>query len=170
MSEPEEPIVFWVENSTPKEIIPAVIAGIENWNIAFEEAGFKNAVVAKIQPEDATWDAADYDYNVVRWSSEPDGSLLGIGPSVSNPLTGEIISADVVNKLLAVKIGYNYRKLYGYSEDNDPLMQYITNLTLHEVGHVLGLRHNFRGSYLYSPEEIHNKEITGNTLMNSVMD
>ena len=44
-------------------------------------------------------------------------------------------------------------------------MQYITNLTLHEVGHVLGLRHNFRGSYLYSPDEIHNKEITGNTLM-----
>ena len=170
MSEPEEPIVFWVENSTPKEIVPAVVAGIENWNIAFEEAGFINAVVAKIQPEDADWDAADYDYNVVRWSSEPDGGLLGIGPSVSNPLTGEIISADVVNKLLAVKIGYNYRKLYGYTEDNDPLMQYITNLTLHEVGHVLGLRHNFRGSYLYSPEEIHNKEITGNSLMNSVMD
>ena len=170
MSEPEEPIVFWVENTTPKEIIPAVVAGIENWNIAFEEAGFINAVVAKIQPEDAEWDAADYDYNVVRWSSEPDGSLLGIGPSVSNPLTGEIISADVVNKLLAIKLGYNYRKLYGYTEDNDPLMQYITNLTLHEVGHVLGLRHNFRGSYLYSPTEIHDKTVTGNTLMSSVMD
>ena len=170
MSEPEEPIVFWVENTTPKEIIPAVIAGIENWNIAFEEAGFINAVVAKIQPEDAEWDAADYDYNVVRWSSEPDGNLLGIGPSVTNPLTGEIISGDVVNKLLAIKLGYNYRKLYGYSEDNDPLMQYITNLTLHEVGHVLGLRHNFRGSYLYSPTEIHDKTITGNTLMSSVMD
>ncbi len=170
MSEPEEPIVFWVENTTPKEIIPAVVAGIENWNIAFEEAGFINAVVAKIQPEDAEWDAADYDYNVVRWSSEPDGNLLGIGPSVTNPLTGEIISGDVVNKLLAIKLGYNYRKLYGYSEDNDPLMQYITNLTLHEVGHVLGLRHNFRGSYLYSPTEIHDKTITGNTLMSSVMD
>ena len=170
MSEPEEPIVFWVENTTPKEIIPAVVAGIENWNIAFEEAGFINAVVAKIQPEDAEWDAADYDYNVVRWSSEPDGSLLGIGPSVSNPLTGEIISGDVVNKLLAIKLGYNYRKLYGYTEENDPLMQYITNLTLHEVGHVLGLRHNFRGSYLYSPTEIHDKNITGNTLMSSVMD
>jgi len=170
MSEPEEPIVFWVENTTPKEIIPAVVAGIENWNIAFEEAGFINAVVAKIQPEDAEWDAADYDYNVVRWSSEPDGNLLGIGPSVSNPLTGEIISADVVNKLLAIKLGYNYRKLYGYTEDNDPLMQYITNLTLHEVGHVLGLRHNFRGSYLYSPAEIHDRTITGNTVMSSVMD
>ena len=170
MSEPEEPIVFWVENTTPKEIIPAVVAGIENWNIAFEEAGFINAVVAKIQPEDAEWDAADYDYNVVRWSSEPDGNLLGIGPSVTNPLTGEIISGDVVNKLLAIKLGYNYRKLYGYTEDNDPLMQYITNLTLHEVGHVLGLRHNFRGSYLYSPTEIHDKTITGNTLMSSVMD
>tara|TARA_B100000902_G_scaffold32655_1_gene39137 strand:- start:3813 stop:6314 length:2502 start_codon:yes stop_codon:yes gene_type:complete len=170
LSEPEEPIVYWVENTTPEEIIPAVVAGIENWNIAFEEAGFKNAIVAKIQPKDAEWDAADYDYNVIRWSSEPDGNLLGIGPSVTNPLTGEIISADVVNKLLAVKIGYNYRKLYGYSKDNDPLMQYITNLTLHEVGHTLGLRHNFRGSYKYSPTEIHDKELTGNTIMNSVMD
>ena len=170
LSEPVEPIVYWVENSTPEEIIPAVVAGIENWNIAFEEAGFKNAIVAKIQPKDAEWDAADYDYNVVRWSSEPDASLLGFGPSVANPLTGEIISADVVNKLLAVKLGYNYRKLYGYTEDNDPLMQYITNLTLHEVGHTLGLRHNFRGSFKYSPSEIHNKELTGNTIMNSVMD
>jgi len=170
LSEPVEPIVYWVENSTPEEIIPAVVAGIENWNIAFEEAGFKNAIVAKIQPKDATWDAADYDYNVVRWSSEPDASLLGFGPSVTNPLTGEIISADVVNKLLAVKLGYNYRKLYGYTKDNDPLMQYITNLTLHEVGHTLGLRHNFRGSFKYSPVEIHNKELTGNTIMNSVMD
>ena len=88
-----------------------MVAGIENWNMAFEEAGFINAVVAKIQPKDAEWDAADYDYNVVRWSSEPDGNLLGIGPSVTNPLTGEIISGDVVNKLLAVKVGYNYRKL-----------------------------------------------------------
>ena len=170
MSEPVEPIVYWVENTTPEEIIPAVVAGIENWNIAFEEAGFKNAIVAKIQPKDSEWDAADYDYNVVRWSSEPDGGLLGIGPSVTNPLTGEIISADIVNKLLAVKLGHNYRKLYGYTEDNDPLMQYITNLTLHEVGHTLGLRHNFRGSQLYSPTEIHNKEITGNTIMSSVMD
>ena len=170
LSEPVEPIVYWVENTTPEEIIPAVVAGIENWNIAFEEAGFKNAIVAKIQPKDAEWDAADYDYNVIRWSSEPDGNLLGIGPSVTNPLTGEIISADVVNKLLAVKIGYNYRKLYGYSKNNDPLMQYITNLTLHEVGHTLGLRHNFRGSYKYSPTEIHDKELTGNTIMNSVMD
>ena len=170
LSEPVEPIVYWVENTTPEEIIPAVVAGIENWNIAFEEAGFKNAIVAKIQPKDAEWDAADYDYNVIRWSSEPDGNLLGIGPSVTNPLTGEIISADVVNKLLAVKIGYNYRKLYGYTEDNDPLMQYITNLTLHEVGHTLGLRHNFRGSYKYSPAEIHDRELTGKTIMNSVMD
>lgn len=59
MSEPVEPIVYWVENTTPEEIIPAVVAGIENWNIAFEEAGFKNAIVAKIQPKDSEWDAAD---------------------------------------------------------------------------------------------------------------
>ena len=53
LSEPVEPIVFWVENSTPEEIKPFVVEGIERWNIAFERAGFKNAIVAKIQPDDA---------------------------------------------------------------------------------------------------------------------
>ena len=69
-----------------------------------------------------------------------------------NPLTGEIISADVVNKLLAIKLGYNYRKLYGYTEDNDPLMQYITNLTV-ETGRLFDI--GFRiGDGIATPDDL----------------
>ena len=71
LSEPEQPLVYWVENSTPEEIRPFVVKGIEAWNKAFEKAGFKNAIVAKIQPDDAEWDAGDVRYNVVRWASTP---------------------------------------------------------------------------------------------------
>ena len=85
ISEPIEPIVYWVENSTPEEIKPFVVEGIEAWNPAFEKAGFKNAVVAKIQPDDAEWDAGDIQYNVVRWSSSPEPQFSGYGPSIANP-------------------------------------------------------------------------------------
>ncbi|MDB4849286.1 DUF5117 domain-containing protein, partial [Gammaproteobacteria bacterium] len=77
ISEPINPIIYWVENSTPEEIRPFVIEGIEAWNDAFEKAGFKNAVIAKIQPDDADWDAGDIQYNVVRWSSSPDPQFSG---------------------------------------------------------------------------------------------
>ena len=91
LSEPVNPIVFWVEKSTPEEIKPMVVKGIEAWNLAFERAGFKNAIVAKIQPDDADWDAGDIQYNVVRWSSSPRPAFSGYGPSFGNPRTGESI-------------------------------------------------------------------------------
>jgi hypothetical protein len=170
LSEPEEPIVYWVENSTPEEIRPFVVKGIESWNKAFEKAGFKNAVVAKIQPDDAEWDAGDVRYNVVRWASTPDPRYSGYGPSVANPRTGEIIAADIVQEFNAIKRGYTYRKLWGYTEDNDPLEQWIISLTMHEVGHTLGLRHNFKSSWIYDAKEVHNVSITGDNHIGSVMD
>ena len=170
LSEPEEPIVFWVENSTPEEIRPFVVKGIEGWNAAFEEAGFKNAVVAKIQPDDAEWDAGDVQYNVVRWASTPSPRYAGYGPSIANPRTGEIIAADIVQEFNAIKRGYTYRKLWGYSEDKDPLEQWIVSLTMHEVGHTLGLRHNFKSSWIYDADEIHDTSITGKSHIGSVMD
>ena len=170
LSEPVEPIVYWVENSTPEEIRPFVVKGIEGWNKAFERAGFKNAVVAKIQPDDAEWDAGDVKYNVVRWASTPSPRYSGYGPSVANPRTGEIIAADIVQEFNAIKRGYTYRKLWGYSEDNDPLEQWIVSLTMHEVGHTLGLRHNFKSSWIYDAEEIHDVSITGDNHIGSVMD
>ncbi|MGB0838967.1 MAG: DUF5117 domain-containing protein, partial [Chitinophagales bacterium] len=67
LSEPVEPITWWMENTTPEDLRPIIKAGVENWNIAFEAAGFKNAVVVKQQPDDADWDAGDIRYNVLRW-------------------------------------------------------------------------------------------------------
>ena len=71
MSEPVEPIIFWMENTTPEEIRPIIKKGVERWNLAFEKAGFKNAVVVKQQPDDADWDAGDVRYNVLRWTAAP---------------------------------------------------------------------------------------------------
>ena len=170
ISEPINPIIYWVENSTPEEIRPFVIEGIEAWNDAFEKAGFKNAVIAKIQPDDADWDAGDIQYNVVRWSSSPDPQFSGYGPSIANPKTGELIAADIVQEFNAIKYGYRLRKIWGYDEENDPLRQWIASLTMHEVGHTLGLRHNFKASWLYDANDIHDKSITGKAHISSVMD
>ena len=68
LSEPVKPITFWLENSTPKELIPYIKEGVLAWNAAFEKAGFKNAVAVKVQPDDADWDAGDIRYNVLRLS------------------------------------------------------------------------------------------------------
>ena len=170
LSEPVNPIVFWVENSTPEEIKPFVVEAIELWNIAFEKAGFKNAVVAKIQPDDAEWDAGDVQYNVIRWASTPSPRYSGYGPSVANPRTGEMIAADIVQEFNSISYGYRLRKIWGYDEENDPLRQWIVSLTLHDIGHTLGLRHNFKASWLYDATEIHDKSITGNNHIGSVMD
>ena len=96
VSEPVEPIVWWMENSTPEEIRPIIKKAGEQWNIAFEAAGFKNAVVIKQQPDDATWDAGDIRYNVLRWTSSPNPPWGGYGPSFVNPLTGQILGADIM--------------------------------------------------------------------------
>jgi len=170
LSEPIKPIVYWVENSTPLEIRPFVVKGIEAWNEAFEKAGFKNAVVAKIQPDDAEWDAGDIEYNVVRWASTPEAQYSGYGPSIANPRTGEMIAADIVQEFGAIKSGYRLRKIWGYEEGNDPLEQWIISLTMHEVGHTLGLRHNFKSSWLYDAYDIHDTSVTGKNHIGSVMD
>lgn len=95
LSEPVEPIVFWIENTTPYEYRDIVREAGEKWNEAFEAAGFKNAVVMKQMPDDADWDPADIDYNVIRWKSSSSPSYGAIGPSFFNPLTGQILGADI---------------------------------------------------------------------------
>lgn len=96
LSPPVKPITFWIENTTPLEYRDAITQGVLSWNAAFEAAGFKDAIEVKVQPDDAEWDAGDMRYNVVRWVSSPESGLLGYGPSVYNPDTGEILAADIV--------------------------------------------------------------------------
>lgn len=95
ISEPVEPIVFWIENTTPLEYRQIIREAGEKWNEAFEAAGFKNAVVMKQMPDDADWDPADIAYNVIRWKSSSSPSYGAIGPSFFNPLTGQILGADI---------------------------------------------------------------------------
>ena len=96
ISEPVTPITWWIEKSTPIEWRETITEGVLAWNIAFEKAGFNNAMVVKVQPDDATWDAGDVRYNVLRWTSSPNPPFGGYGPSFVNPKTGEILGADIM--------------------------------------------------------------------------
>ncbi|TWI81711.1 uncharacterized protein DUF5117 [Lacibacter cauensis] len=95
VSEPVEPITYWVENTTPVEYRQTIVEAGLKWNEAFEKAGYKNAVQMKIMPDDATWDPADIRYNVIRWVSSMYPSYGAIGPSFVNPKTGQILGADI---------------------------------------------------------------------------
>lgn len=96
LSEPVEPIVFWIENTTPVEFRETIMRAGLAWNEAFEKAGFKNAIEIKIQPDTASWDAGDIRYNVLRWTSSPQPPFGGYGPSFVNPRTGQILGADIM--------------------------------------------------------------------------
>ena len=96
VSEPIEPITWWIENTTPSEFKATIKEAGEKWNLAFEAAGFKNAVLIKEQPDTATWDAGDIRYNVLRWTSSPQPPFGGYGPSFVDPRTGQILGADIM--------------------------------------------------------------------------
>ncbi len=120
ISEPVKPITYWIENTTPMEWRPIIKEACERWNAAFEKAGFKNAVVCLEQPEDATWDAGDIRYNVLRWTSTPAPPFGGYGPSFVDPRTGEILGADIMLELVAIINRVNAEKFFkgdGFSEN-----------------------------------------------------
>lgn len=96
LSEPVEPIVWWIENTTPHEFRKTVAEATLAWNEAFEAAGFKDAIQVKVQPDDADWDAGDIRYNVLRWTSSPNPPFGGYGPSFVNPRTGQILGSDIM--------------------------------------------------------------------------
>src|SRR5450432_1494964 len=115
LSEPVEPIVWWVENTTPVELRQIVLNAGNKWNLAFEKAGFKNAVVMKMMPDTATWDPADISYNVIRWVSSDLG--YAIGPSFVNPRTGQILGADITVDWVFVPGLAMEESLYGRDEN-----------------------------------------------------
>lgn len=96
LSEPVEPIVWWIENTTPNEFRETIKEAALAWNEAFEAAGFINAIQVDVQPDDADWEAGDIRYNVLRWTSSPIPPFGGYGPSFVNPRTGQILGADVM--------------------------------------------------------------------------
>ena len=112
ISEPVKPIVWWLENTTPLEYRETIQAAVLSWNEAFEEAGFKNAIEVKIQPDTTDWDAGDVRYNVLRWVSSPDPPFGGYGPSFVNPRTGEILGADIILEYVSITNRIKQEKLF----------------------------------------------------------
>jgi hypothetical protein len=215
LSEPVEPITWWIENTTPYEFRPIIREAALRWNSAFEKIGFKNALVVQEQPDNADWDADDIDHNVLRWTSSPKPPFGGYGPSFVNPRTGQILGSDVMLEFSFVKNRVFARKLWGEvglaglrqdenaaladpnacamsgvmqqglmlggqmlrlrkadQVDFDILMrESMSQLILHELGHTLGLNHNFRASQVHTPAELQDRVLTERTgLSGSVMD
>ncbi len=152
MSEPVEPIVYYLDNGTPEPVRSALLDGARWWNEAFEAAGYKNAFVVKILPEDAH--PLDVRYNVIQWVHR---STRGwsYGSSVTDPRTGEIIKGHVSLGSLRVRqdflIAEGLLAPYADESQENTMMQEmalarIRQLSAHEVGHTLGIAHNFAAS------------------------
>lgn len=117
LSEPVEPIVWWIENTTPTGFRETIKNATLAWNEAFEKAGFQNAIQVNVQPDSADWDAGDIRYNVLRWTSSPNPAFGGYGPSFVNPRTGEILGADIMLEWAAFRNYTSAEDLYDGSFD-----------------------------------------------------
>jgi hypothetical protein len=148
LSEPVKPITWWIENTTPKEFRPIIKAAGEQWNIAFEAAGFKNAVVVLEQPDTATWDAGDINYNVLRWTSSPQPPFGGYGPSFVDPRTGEILGADIMLEYIFVTNRINQEKLFDAPQPSSYNSELPDHMQMCEAGHHLHLTSMFGNSVL----------------------
>lgn len=154
MSEPVEPITWWIENSTPHEWRDVIKKAVLKWNIAFEKAGFINAVEVKIQPDDAEWDAGDIRYNVLRWTSSPNPPFGGYGPSMANPRTGEIIAADIMLEFVHFTNRVFSEKLYQDAS---------LNMSLEENENKFN--HNNSAHYCFAGEHTHENILYGKTVI-----
>ena len=156
LSEPVKPITWWIENSTPMEWRETIRDGVLEWNKSFEKAGFKNALVVKVQPDDAEWDAGDVRYNVLRWTSSPRPPFGGYGPSMTNPRTGEIIGADIMLEFVHFTNRVFYDKLVGDAS---------SNMSLEEEEDYSDFGNNKNKFYCSMGHLMHENQLFGKTLL-----
>jgi hypothetical protein len=164
LSEPIKPIVYYVDPATPAKWVPFIKRGIESWQPAFEEAGFKNAILAKDAPtkeQDPDWSPEDARYSVIRWL--PSTTENASGPHVSDPRTGEILESDIqfhhnvmnlVRDWYFVQVGPLDPRAAKLPLPDDLMGRLIEYVAAHEVGHTLGFQHNMKASSMYAPEKI----------------
>ena len=181
ISEPVKPIVFYVAREVPEKWKSYVKAGIEDWEPAFEAAGFTNAIIGKYAPDprdDPDWDVEDARISSIRWV--PSEIENAFGPQVHDPRTGEILSADVrmyhnVQKLVRdwyfVQASPCDSRAQTLPLPDDLEGELIRFVVSHEVGHSLGFPHNMKASSSYNIEQLRNPEWTKkNGTAPSIMD
>ena len=168
--EPKKPIVYYLDPATPKKWRKYLKDGIEDWNVAFEAAGFKNAVIVKYPPtkeEDPDWSPEDVRYSTVRYLASP--SLNANGPHVSDPRSGEIIESDInwyhnVMKLLRnwyfVQTAAVNPDARGVEFKNEVMGELIRFVSSHEFGHTIGLPHNMGSSSAYPVDSLRSATFT----------
>ncbi|NVK24776.1 MAG: zinc-dependent metalloprotease [Gammaproteobacteria bacterium] len=147
VSDPVEPIVWWIENTTPVEWRDTIRDATLAWNSAFEKAGISNAIEVKIQPDDADWKADDVRYNVLRWTSSPRPPFGGYGPSVANPLTGQIIAADIMLEYTFMKGRWITGQMFtdGLNASETSMPESLT----HDEMHYCSLGHELNAGMLF---------------------
>ncbi len=167
--EPVKPIIFYVDPATPEEWRPYFIEGINEWNVAFEAAGFKNAIRAEMAPEDdPDFSLLDARYSVIRYVANPIHSA-NAGPDVIDPRSGETIRAHInmyhnVMKRLhwwsMSQTGPRNPEIQKPHLSTEEMGEYLRYVVSHELAHALGYPHNQRGNTAYSIEDLRNPEFT----------
>lgn len=176
--EPKKQIVYYIDPATPKKWVPYLIKGINDWQPAFEQAGFKNAIEGREWPSDSTMSLEDARFSVIRYFASPIKNAYG--PNIVDPRSGEILESHVgwYHNLMSLLHSWYFIQT-GALDPRASQMKYDTELmgnlirfvSSHELGHTLGLRHNMGASFATPVEKLRDNEwLTKHGHTSSIMD